>query len=226
MQRLAGWCAEACVACIRKCHYAVMRSAAQIPSPAHEHPTLRCAAPPQHSPALLCAALHRKWRLRNRLASAHCTRTLRLFASALLVARCHRPRVRLRCGRPDRRHSRASRVRVHALPCAHSRVSASPTQTAGAPAAPQPTVQAGDDSSAPLYTKGASTHSTRGQYVEHHCEYLKYPTAGAPPPPTVEAVNDTSAPRHGHTAAQTAGVLMCRVPASEYSTRPHVSNAM
>jgi hypothetical protein len=33
VQRLAGWCAEVCVGCMRKCHHPAVRSAAQIPSP-------------------------------------------------------------------------------------------------------------------------------------------------------------------------------------------------
>jgi hypothetical protein len=51
------------------------------------------------------------------------------------------------------------RMRVHAFPCAHSRVTAAPTQTLGAPALPQPTVHA-DDTGTPPYTAGVSTHST------------------------------------------------------------------
>ena len=113
------------------------------------------AAQHRRSIALRCTA--QEVALADRLASAHCTRTLRLFASALRVARCYRPRVRFRCVRPDRRHSRASRVRVHGFACAHPRDSASPTQTAGAPAPPQPTVEAVNDTSTPLYTTGVST---------------------------------------------------------------------
>ena len=76
------------------------------------------AAQHRRSIALRCTAQDAA--LADRLASAHCTHSLWLFASAVRVARYYRPRVRLRCGRPDRRHSRASRVRVHAFACARS----------------------------------------------------------------------------------------------------------
>jgi hypothetical protein len=56
------------------------------------------------------------------LASALARANYGCFASAVLVARCYRPRVRLRCVRPDRRHSRAQAVRMHAFPCGHPRV--------------------------------------------------------------------------------------------------------
>ena len=42
-----------------------------------------------------------------------------------------------------------------------------PTAGAPAPPPPTPTVEAVDDTSTPPLTAGVSTHSTRGQYVEH-----------------------------------------------------------
>ncbi len=224
MQRLAGWCAEARVVCMRKCHYAAVRS---LRSHRPRKNILRCAT--LRCLALRCLAL--------RCAAQEVALAGRL-AAALACAHygcLHRPCALqgvIDHGCESATYGRTGDTREHpgcaCAPCrAHVPAFTVPTtQTAGAPAPPTPTVEAVDDTSTPPHTAGASTHSTCGQYVEHHCEYLKYPTAGAPPPPTVEAVNDTSTPRPGDTAAHTAGVLMCRVPASEYSTRPHVSNAM
>ncbi len=125
----------------------------------------RCAAPPHHSPALPSTALHSKWRLRIGLASALARAPYGCFASAVLVARCYRPRVRLRCLRPERRHSRAQAVRMHAFPCAHPRVHGLP-----------------DASCRCAGTTAADADGRSGECHEHtvayyRCEYSQYAVA-------------------------------------------------
>ncbi len=121
----------------------------------------RCAAPPQHSPALHCAALPRKWRLR--------------IGSFRHIARApygclHRPRAlqgAIDHGRDSAACGRTGDAREHpGCACTPSRAhipafTASSTQAAGAPAPPPPMkVEAVDDTSTPPHTAGVSTHST------------------------------------------------------------------
>ncbi len=121
--------------------------------PRHEHSCSRprrCAAPPHHSPALPSTALPRKWRLRIGLASA--------LARAPYGC-LHRPcalQGAIDHGCDSAAYGRTGDTREHPeCACTACRAhiptfTASPTQTAGAPAPPQPspTVEAVGDTGA------------------------------------------------------------------------------
>ncbi len=187
VQRLAGWCAEACVGCMRKCHYPAVRSLRshrprtstragvlrRCPAPT----ALRSTAASQPSAAERCAA--------QQVAPADRPRFGPL--NAHIVAVLHRP-----CALPGAidhgcdsvAYGRTGDTREHkrcaCTPCrAHIPASRPPRRkTAGASAPPTPTAEAVNDTSTPLYTAGVSTPSTLVspcEYVEYHREYSKVP---------------------------------------------------
>jgi hypothetical protein len=195
---------------MRKCHCPAVRSL-RSHRPQHEPSGFRlrrCAAPPHHSPALPSTALPSKWRLR-----IGSLRPLHAHIMAVLHRPCALPGVidhgcdSAACGRTGdtREHKRCA--------CTPSRAH-NPATRPLRRKPPQPTAEAVNDTSPPLYTAGVSTHSNMVspcQHVEYRRGYSKVPhCAGAPAPPpptpTVEAMNDTSTPPH------TAGVSTHSTP--------------
>ncbi len=162
------------------CASAIQRCAQPLRShrPQHEHSCSRlrrCAALPQQNPQR-CIALH-------------CTgRGACGSASLRPIARAHYGCLHRPCslqgildnGCDSAACGRTGDARAHPrCACAPSRAhipafTASPTQTAGAPAAPQPplTVEAVNDTGAPLYTTGVSTHRTLGKYHREYSDAL------------------------------------------------------